>query len=471
MDRKNSMGNQDALQVINPATGEKIDEHSVLNPGQVEDRIGAAHSAFFEWRRESFVSRGKVMLNAAENLIANKAEFARRITIEMGKPLSQSLAEIEKCAWVCRYYAEEGEDLLQDQTVATEDANVIIKCMPLGVIYAIMPWNFPFWQAFRAAVPALMAGNAMALKGAPNVPGCTSDITKIFAEAGTPSGLFCNLPIPISLSPAVIRNPQIRGITLTGSEAAGRSVAAEAGAQLKKCVLELGGSDPYIVLEDADLRLAADKCVTSRMLCAGQVCIAAKRIIVVDGIYDAFKRFLLEIIRPYSMSDPMQPDCKLGPLARKDLRNRVHTQVTDSIALGADLIMGGSIPERDGWWYPATVLENVHPGMPAFDDEIFGPVVTLIRADDFDHALSLAANTKYGLGGAIFSANRESALRRATEKMDVGVLAYNDFVRSDPRIPFGGTKASGYGRELGRAGIHEFVNLKSVVQPLSAARD
>ncbi len=448
--------------VINPATGTLLREHPTIDAAEVQSRIEAAHNAFFRWRRDSFQERARLLCRVAEKLLAEKDRYASRITEEMGKPIAQSAAEIEKSASVCRYYAEEGENLLAEERIPLENADAHVIPRPLGVIYAIMPWNFPFWQAFRAAAPALMAGNAMLLKGAPNVPGCSADIAQIFHEAGAPAGLFCDLPIDVSESPAVIANPLVRGVTLTGSEAAGRAVAAEAGASLKKCVLELGGSDPYIILDDADLELAANRCATSRMLCAGQVCIAAKRLIAVDGIYDRFRDLLLEALQPYTMADPAEADCRLGPLAREDLRNTVHDQVARSVAAGADLTLGGTIPDRDGWWYGATVLENVHPGMPAFDEEIFGPVASLIRADDQEQAIALAGQTAFGLGGAIFSADTQTAMRIAADELDAGCLAINDFVRSDPRVSFGGTKASGFGRELGRAGIHEFVNLKSI---------
>lgn len=457
------MQTQATFPVINPATGRPLREHPLIDASEVLCRIEAAHNTFLDWRNEPVSNRAGVLHAVADQLLLGKESFARRITAEMGKPITQAIAEIEKSARVCRFYADEGEELLKDEQIALEHGEARLVACPLGVIYAIMPWNFPFWQAFRAAAPALMAGNAMLLKGAPNVPGCSEDIKEIFSKAGLPAGLFCDLPIPISESPAVIANPFVRGITLTGSERAGREVAAEAGANLKKCVLELGGSDPYLILADADLELAADRCATSRMLCAGQVCIAAKRIIAVDTIYEPFRDTLLDKIKTYTMEDPAKAECRLGPLAREDLRDAVHRQVIESVRAGADLVCGGQIPDRSGWWYPATVLENVHPGMPAFEEEIFGPVVSLVRAEDTNHAITLAGNTRFGLGGGIFTADAGFGAELASRQIDAGSIAVNDFVRSDPRVPFGGTKSSGFGRELGRAGIHEFVNLKSVV--------
>lgn len=449
--------------VINPATGALIGQHATIDAAEVQVRIEAAHNAFLQWRRTSIAQRSAILAAASERLLAGKERYAARITMEMGKPITQARAEIEKCVWVCRFYAKHAEKLLAEEKIQLEDAEAHVIACPLGVIYAIMPWNFPFWQAFRAAVPALMAGNAMLLKGAPNVPGCTQDIVEIISASGGPLGLFGDLPINITLSSAVIAHPLVRGVTLTGSESAGRTVAAEAGANLKKCVLELGGSDPYLILEDADLQKAAKRCATSRMLCAGQVCIAAKRIIAVDEIYERFRDLLLEELEPYAMADPREADCQLGPLAREDLRDTVHAQVNASVAAGAELVRGGTLPARDGWWYPATVLENVQPGMPASKDEIFGPVAALMRAKDTNHAVALASDTRFGLGAAIFSGDREKAAQIAADQIDAGCVAVNDLVRSDPRVPFGGTKGSGFGRELGRAGIHEFVNLKSVV--------
>lgn len=451
------------LPVISPSTGRLVREHQALDVFEVNRRIEAAHGAFQEWRDTSFEHRSQVLLAASKQLLDQQDRYAARITAEMGKPLTQSQAEVEKCAWVCRFYADNAQSMLAPQKIQLDESEASLVACPLGVIYAIMPWNFPFWQAFRAAAPALMAGNGMLLKGAANVPGCSADVSEIFSNSGIPCGLFTDLPIDLSLSSGIIANPLVRGVTLTGSEAAGRAVAAEAGANLKKCLLELGGNDPYIVLEDANLALAVQRCVASRMLCAGQVCIAAKRLIVVEQIYDRFRELLMKRILDYVMLDPFNVDSPLGPLARRDLRDKVHSQVQASVKAGALLLTGGEVPDCEGWWYPATVLDNVQPGMAAFDDEVFGPVIALIRAKDTQHALELASHSRFGLGGAIFSEDVDQALRLASEKIDVGCIAVNDFVRSDPRVPFGGTKDSGFGRELGSIGIREFVNLKSIV--------
>ncbi len=449
--------------IVNPATGQVIREHPAIDADEAARRVDTAHAAWKHWRGLPFSDRSEVLTTVAALLRAGVDRYAECITEEMGKPLSESRAEVEKCAWVCEYYAAHAESMLADERFDIEDAEVSLVCRPIGVLYAIMPWNFPLWQVFRAAAPNLMAGNAMVLKHAPITLGCGEDITNLFGEAGAPKGLFCDLPIHVSDSPGVIAHRHIRGVTLTGSDAAGRAVAADAGANLKKCVLELGGSDPYVVLEDADLELAADKCVASRMLNCGQVCIAAKRLIVVDSVYEQFRDGVLDRMAGIEMQDPTDESSRLGPMAREDLRQGLHEQVQRTIAAGSTLLMGGKIPDRDGWWYPPTVLDDVKPGEPAFDEELFGPVACLIHARDESHAIELAGDSDLGLAGAVFTSDRRYGLTIAADEIDAGSVAVNDFVRSDPRVPFGGIKDSGFGRELGVPGIREFINLKSVV--------
>ncbi|MDP7070127.1 MAG: NAD-dependent succinate-semialdehyde dehydrogenase [Phycisphaerales bacterium] len=453
----------DSFQIINPATGQCVRMHPIIDAATAAAKIDAAQAAWTTWRQTPMDHRSEVLHRVAAILRDRIDSLASRCTEEMGKPITESLAEIEKCGWVCEYYAAHAPAMLTDQRFTIDHAQVRIVRRPLGVIYAIMPWNFPFWQVFRAAAPALMAGNAMVLKHAPSTLGCGADITTIFRDAGAPEGLFLDLPIDLPDSPGVIANRHIRGVTLTGSDRAGRSVAAEAGANLKKCVLELGGSDPYVVLEDADIERAAERCVASRMLNCGQVCIAAKRLIVAQRVYDRFRDAVLGRLQAIEMRDPTQPDSRLGPMAREDLRAQLHDQVARSVAAGASLQLGGVIPDRPGWWYPPTLLEEVEPGMPAFDEELFGPVACLTRAHSESHAIELADATELGLAGAVFTTNRERGEALAADQIDAGCVAVNDFVRSDPRIPFGGVKDSGFGRELGTPGIHEFVNLKSVV--------
>ena len=455
------------FQIINPADGECVRIHERIEAAEAAARIEAAHEAWLDWRHTSWSTRRAVIMTLADLLDAQQDKLAARCTMEMGKPISESRAEIEKCAWVCRYYAEHAEAMLSGHLIPLDKSTAHLMHAPIGVLYAVMPWNFPFWQVFRAAAPQLMAGNAMVLTHAPNTMGCGADITDLFRHTDAPSGLFSDLPIDIADSPKVIRHPHVRGVTLTGSERAGRAVAAEAGAQLKKCVMELGGSDPYIVLEDADLELAVDRCVRSRMLNCGQVCIAAKRLIVVDEMYDQFRDAVRDRMAAIKMQDPMQPDAQLGPMARQDLRHSLHAHIQHSLDAGASLSLGGVCPDRPGWWYPPTMLEDVQPGMPAFDEEIFGPVACLVRATDQAQAIALAGKTRFGLAAAVFTQDLDRGHRLADDALDVGSVALNDLVKSDPRVPFGGTRSSGFGRELGLSGIHEFVNLKSVVIPTS----
>ena len=453
------------LVAINPANGLTLAHYQVLGSDQIDTKILGCHRAHKAWQQVGFQQRAEALLQLAQKLESQRDELAVLITREMGKPLDQAAAEIEKCAWVCRDVAASGRNHLSSEEIQLDGCVASVVPRPLGVVFAIMPWNFPFWQVFRALAPALMVGNGLLLKGASNVPGCSQAIAQLLTEIDVPAGLLTNLPIHAEEAERVIAHPLVRGVTLTGSESAGRSVAALAGAHLKKCVLELGGQDPYIVLADADITLAAQKCVQSRMLCSGQVCIAAKRLIVVDAIYDAFRSEVLKQLEPYLLADPTDSSCRLGPLAREDLRDLVHAQVVASIAAGCRLLIGGVIPKQQGWWYPATVLEGVSPGTKVFDDEVFGPVVSLIRARDEEEALTLAAESRFGLGAAIFTAREDHARHLAAERIESGSIAINDFVKSDPRVPFGGMKDSGFGRELGRLGMHEFVNHKSIVYP------
>ncbi|KZR85484.1 Succinate semialdehyde dehydrogenase [NAD(P)+] Sad [Synechococcus sp. MIT S9509] len=448
---------------INPASGDELARYAALSPAETQDKILRCHQAFLKWEKVSPQDRASALLAIARQLEGDREQLAGLITQEMGKPLRESRSELDKCAWACRHFAEMGQQYLRNDCIELDESRANLIASPLGVIFAVMPWNFPFWQVFRALAPALVVGNTLVLKGASNVPGCSQAIERLVRQAGLPDHVVTNLAIRAADTGEVIANPLVRGVTLTGSEAAGRAVASLAGTHLKKCVLELGGQDPYIILEDADIALASQKCVQIRMLCSGQVCIAAKRLIVVEAVYDAFRTAVLQRLELVHPSDPMDEQCSLGPLARRDLRDQVHQQVQASVATGSDLIHGGMIPDQPGWWYPATVLENVQPGSVAFDDEVFGPVVSIVRAKDETEAMELANSSRFGLGTAIFSANRDHALALASEQLQAGSIAINDFVKSDPRVPFGGCKDSGFGRELGKLGIHEFVNIKSIV--------
>ncbi len=449
---------------VNPATGETLREYPEMDRAEVEAVLREASEAQKEWRRTSFAHRAKRMTRAAELLRERSEEYAELMTREMGKPLEESRGEVEKCAWVCEYYAAEAEGQLAPEPVETPGtgARTFVAFEPIGVVLAIMPWNFPFWQVFRFAAPTLMAGNAGVLKHAPNVPGCALAIETVFRDAGFPPTLFRSLLIDVDATAEVIDHPTVRAVTLTGSVAAGKSVAAQAGAKIKKTVLELGGSDPYLILEDADLDAAVESCVTSRLLNSGQSCIAAKRFLVVESRLEEFETRMLERMRKARMGDPMEEGTDIGPQARLDLRDELHDQVQRSVAAGARLVLGGEIPDRPGFFYPATILADVKPGMPAYHEELFGPVASIIAVADEAEAIRVANDSVFGLGAGIFTADRERGERIAVEELDAGACFVNSFVRSDPRLPFGGVKESGYGRELSAFGIREFVNVKAV---------
>ncbi len=447
---------------INPATGEDIKSYIEMNKKEIEEIISFSHEAFLVWRETDFALRSLKMKMAAEILRSKKEELGRLMTLEMGKPILQSKSEIEKCAWVCDYYAENAEKFLIDQIVETDASKSFVSYQPLGVVLAVMPWNFPFWQVFRFAAPCLMAGNAAVLKHSSNVTGCALAIENIFKEAGFVENLFRTLVVSSKRITEIIVNRYIKAVTLTGSVTAGKSVAALAGASLKKTVLELGGSDPYLVLEDADLNLAAQTCVNSRLINGGQSCIAAKRFIVVEKIYDEFEKLFLENMKMKKMGDPLDERNDLGPQARVDLRDELHIQVKKSIKLGAKLLLGGFIPETAGAYYPPTILSEVRPGMPAYDEELFGPVAALIKVKNEKEAVEAANDSVFGLGAAVFTSDKIRGEKIAREKIDAGSCFVNEFVKSDPRLPFGGIKESGYGRELSSFGIKEFVNIKTV---------
>ncbi|NKB47376.1 MAG: aldehyde dehydrogenase family protein, partial [Legionellales bacterium] len=414
------------------------------------------------WRKQSFAQRADIIEGIGQRLLADKHRYAAIITQEMGKPIQAALTEIEKCAWVAQHYAQHAEDYLQARTVTTDYQKSYVSYQPLGVVLAIMPWNYPFWQVFRYAMPTLMAGNATVLKHAPISTGAALAMEALFADSGLPQHLFRVIVVDNADAKVAIEHPLVAGITLTGSGRAGRAVGQLAAGQLKKVVLELGGSDPYVILSDADLEQAAQACVQSRMNNAGQVCIAAKRVITVPEIRQAFQQNVLAKLAAYQMGDPMQMETNLGPLARADLRQTVHRQVQQSVAAGATLMQGGQLPEGIGFYYPPTVLTNVTAQMPAYDEEIFGPVISFIDADDEAHAIQLANDSAYGLSAAVFTNDLVKGERIARDELQAGVCVVNHYVSSDPRLPFGGIKQSGYGRELSAEGIHEFTNVKTV---------
>ena len=447
----------------NPANNKQLKSHKEISVDSINRIINSSYNTYLQWKNKSFSYRSKKMKALAELLNLKKEKLGLLMTQEMGKPIKQSIAEAEKCAWVCEYYANNAEQFLSKRNISTKSTKSFISFQPIGIVLAIMPWNFPFWQVFRFASPALMAGNVGVLKHASNVQGCAKEIEKLFLEAGFPKFAFSNLVIGSKKVSNVIKNPLVRAVTLTGSTPAGKSVASLAGSLLKKTVLELGGNDPYVILEDADLENAVESCIAGRMLNAGQSCIAAKRFIVVEPRLDEFINKVEQKINSMKMGDPINSDIDIGPMVNNDARDELHKQVLMSIEKGAKLISGGRVPDFDGSFYPPTLLVNVEPGMVAFDDELFGPVAVIVSAKDQAHAIELANKTNYGLGSAIFTTDLDEGERIATDELEAGSCFVNDFVKSDPRLPFGGIKESGYGRELSEFGIHEFVNIKSVV--------
>jgi succinate-semialdehyde dehydrogenase/glutarate-semialdehyde dehydrogenase len=452
-----------SLEAINPSTGETLAVYDEMTSEEVEIIISQAQKAFSHWRRTGFAQRAHLLNRAAEVLREHADKYARVMTDEMGKPISDSRSEVEKCGWVCEYYAENGERFLQPETVETDATKSFITFQPLGIVLAVMPWNYPFWQVFRFAAAGLMAGNAVLLKHAANVPGCALAIEEIFGKAEFPENVFRVALVGSDKVNRIIENPLVKAVTLTGSVQAGRAVAEKAGAMLKKTVLELGGSDPYLILEDAELKEAVETCVFSRLLNSGQSCIAAKRFVVVASQREQFEKLFTQRMAEAKMGDPTAEDTEVGPQARLDLREDLHRQVLQSIKKGATLLLGGKIPQGKGSFYPPTVLTDVRKGMPAYDEELFGPVGAIVPVKDEDEAVQVANETSFGLGAAVFTKDVARGERIAAERLEAGCCFVNDFVRSDPRLPFGGIKDSGYGRELSHYGIREFVNIKTVV--------
>lgn len=446
---------------INPTTGKLEGELAYWDDAKLESRLSRIDHAARQWRAQPLATRCKLMTAAAQVLERRREELASLITLEMGKLRTEALSEVDKCALVCRFYAEEGPRFLEDLSLDSDASRSLVAYQPLGTVLAIMPWNFPVWQVFRFAAPALVAGNTAVLKHASNVPQCAMAIESVFRDAGFPDDVFGSYLISSAQAERLIADHRIHAVTLTGSEAAGRKVAAAAGASLKKTVLELGGSDPFVVLDDADIPRAAKYATTSRFLNAGQSCIAAKRFIVVDSVYDAFRAEFEAAVRALVPGDPNDSTTKLAPMARSDLRDELHQQVVNSVAQGARVICGAKVIAIPGFFYEATLIENVTPGCIAFDEELFGPVAALVRASNESEAIELANRSRFGLGASVWTqdVNRGEAVAR---QIDAGAVFVNGMVKSDPRLPFGGVKASGYGRELSYFGMYEFLNLKTV---------
>lgn len=449
------------MKSIDPSTNLLIHDYLEFSTDKIDSVINYVQKGWITWKNISFSERAALMRRAASIMRTGIEDYARLITLEMGKPIRESRAEIEKSAWVCEYYADNAEQMLTVEPVHTDATESYIICEPIGIILGVMPWNFPFWQVFRFAAPALMAGNACLLKHASNVSGCSLAIENIFAEAGFPEDIFRSLLISSGLVEPLIGNPLIKAVTLTGSESAGRSVAASAGRNLKKTVMELGGSDPFIILEDADIFEAAQTAVKARMINTGQSCIAAKRFIVVEKVADYFIKLAHEQIKKLKSGNPMEEDTDIGPLARPDLADELVRQVNESVRLGAEQVHGFLKSRKMGNFIDPILLTNVKPGMPAFDEETFGPLMAVIIARDETHAIELANQSNFGLGASLWTKNPDKA-KRLVPQIGAGAVFVNGLVKSDPRLPFGGIKNSGYGRELSHYGIKEFVNIKSV---------
>lgn len=447
---------------IDPSTGTVLQEHPFFEPDETESRLVRARETFEQWRSHTISQRAKHLRDLAKVLREQCEDAAGLMADEMGKPIAQGRAEIDKCAWLCEHFAEHGEAMLAPERASTEARRSYVAHQPLGVILAIMPWNFPWWQALRFAVPALLAGNTVLLKHAPNTICSAFAIERAFRAAGFPIGCLENLVIDHDDAAKIIADPRVVGVTLTGSTRAGKAVGEAAGRAIKKVVLELGGSDPYLVLADADLELAAEICVAARLHNSGQTCIAAKRFIVIDTVADEFCERVVARMRAAVVGRPRDPATTVGPLARFDLRDALHDQVERSVGAGARVLLGGELPDGPGAFYPPTVLDGVRPGMPAADEELFGPVAAVMRVQNEDEAIAVANTSPYGLGSAIFSRDVERAEMLARERLDAGCCFVNAQVRSDPRLPFGGVKQSGHGRELGRAGLLEWVNHKTI---------
>jgi len=443
---------------INPYNGEVVGVYESLTDEQIHSKLNRSGEAFQSWRKVPIEKRAELMKAAASTLREGADRCAEMITMEMGKPLDEAKSEIEKCAWVCEYYAENTADFLAEEIIDTDAQKSLVRHDPIGAVFAVMPWNFPFWQVFRFAAPTLMAGNVGLLKHASNVYGCGELIEEVFQKAGFPEGVFQNLIADHDATEEIIKHSAVKAVTLTGSERAGTAVASLAGKHLKKSLLELGGSNAFIVWEDADIDATVETAVKARMLNTGQSCIAAKRFILVEGIYEEFVEKFIERVKEMSMGDPMEEGNQLGPLARKDLAEQLQEQVKNSVEAGAELLFGGKQNEA---FHEPTVLGNVTPDMPAFQEETFGPLAAMIRARDIDHAFELSEASRYGLGVSVCTKDVEKALSMAHRVSD-GAYFINELVKSDPRLPFGGTKISGYGRELCRDGMMEFINRKTV---------
>jgi len=455
----------EAIETINPTTGKSLDHHEPMTDSEVKNAVRKCHEAFKEWREVSPTGRADVIKAIGKALGNAKDELAQLMTDEMGKTLKQSKQEVDLCSAICQYTADNGpEELKTEERELVNGKKGRVSYSPIGVVYGIQPWNYPSYQVVRYSIASLMAGNGVLLKHASNVTGTGKMLERIYREAGLPEGLFTTLVIDHDQSDEVIKNKLVRGVTLTGSPGAGRNIGKKAAAELKKTVLELGSNDAYLVLDDADIDKAVKGCVLGRIYNNGETCIAAKRFIVTEKVYDEFREKFVKAMSEVKMGDPNDEDTKLGPMAREDLRDDLHEQVVNSVKNGAKIACGGEIPDGEGFFYPATVLENVTPGQPAYEDELFGPVASLIKAKDNEDAMRIANDSRFGLGGGIFSKDEDAAVEMAEKHFDTGMVFINSFGLADPALPFGGVKDSGYGREHGGFGLKEFVNVKGVTR-------
>jgi succinate-semialdehyde dehydrogenase/glutarate-semialdehyde dehydrogenase len=456
---------QDTFDTINPTTGKKIASYEYMTDSEVESTIQKSQEAFLKWKTKTVEERAKVIAAIGEELQNYKKELATLMTDEMGKLLKQSNQEVDICSGICKYTAENApEELKNEERTLLNGGKGIITYSPMGIIYGIQPWNYPSYQVIRYTIANLIAGNSILLKHASNVTGTAKLLKSIFDTAGLPSGLFSVLVINHDQSDAIINHKLVRGVTLTGSPIAGVKIAEKAGKALKKTVLELGSNDAYLILDDADIDLAVEKSIMGRIYNNGETCIAAKRFVATEAVYDEFEEKFVKAMKALKLGDPKQDDTELGPMARQDLRDEIHEQVQESVNKGATILCGGEIPEKEGYYYPATVLSNVTKGQPAYDDELFGPVASLIKAKDNEDAMRIANDSRFGLGGGIFSKDEEKAIELAEKHFDTGMVFINSFGTAEPMMPFGGVKDSGYGREHGGFGMKEFVNVKSIMR-------
>lgn len=458
-------GTKKAIETLNPATGKTLDRYEYMTNEEVKAAISKCQKAFEKWRDVSPEDRAEIIKGIGKTLTKAKTELAQLMTDEMGKTLEQSKQEVDLCVAICEYTAEIGPKELK-----TEDRDMVngqkgrVSYAPIGIVYGIQPWNYPCYQVVRYSIASLMAGNGVLLKHASNVTGSGKLLERIYNEAEIPDGLFTTLMISHDQSDEVIKNKLVRGVTLTGSPDAGRNIGQKATAELKKTVLELGANDAYLVFEDADIDIAVEECVKGRIYNNGETCIAAKRFIITEKVYEEFREKFVKTMSEVKMGDPNKESTQLGPIARKDLRDDLHEQVVKSVENGARIACGGKIPDGEGFFYPATVLENVQPGQPAYEDELFGPVASLIKARDNEDAMRIANDSRFGLGGGIFSKDEDAAFQMAEKHFDTGMVFINSFGLADPAIPFGGVKNSGYGREHGGFGLKEFVNIKGIMK-------